>query len=92
MEKNSISYRKSISNSKNSAHPNEDQIKLGKLVETKFLELEEILKMKSTREDSQTILKEMEGLKPLVGFEWLGRIADVIAVFDASIKVFAFLM
>jgi hypothetical protein len=90
MEKNSISNRESVS--KNPAHPNEDQIKLGKLVETKFLELEEILKTKATKEDSQAILKEMENLKPSVGFEWLGRIADVIAVFDASIKVFAFLM
>ncbi len=89
MEKISFSDRKSVS--KNPAHPNEDQIKLGKLVGTKFLELEEILKTKATNEDSQAILKEMESLKPSVGFEWLGRIADVIAIFDASIKVFAFL-
>jgi len=28
----------------------------------------------------------------MAGFEWLGRIADVIAIFDASINVIPFLM
>ncbi|MCX6676943.1 MAG: hypothetical protein NTU95_03240 [Methanothrix sp.] len=90
MEKNSISDHESVS--KNPSHPNEDRIKLGKLVETKFLELEEILKTKATKEDGQAILKDMESLNSSAGFEWIGRIADVIAIFDASIKVFSFLM
>ncbi|MDD2836434.1 MAG: HEAT repeat domain-containing protein [Methanothrix sp.] len=94
MEKNSISDRKGVST--NPAQSNEDQIKLDKLVKTKFQELEEVLKTKATKEDILAILKEMENLKqslkPSTGFEWLGRIADVIAVFDASIKVLAFLI
>ena len=55
------------------------------------MELEEILKTKATKEDNQAILNKLESLKPSAGFEWLGRIADVIAIFDASIKVFQFL-
>lgn len=94
MERNYIPDRKGVST--NPAQPNDDQIKLGKIVETKFLELEEVLKTKATKQDIQAILKEMENLKqspkPSAGFEWLGRIADVIAVFDASIKVFQILM
>jgi hypothetical protein len=90
MEKNSVLDHKGVSN--NLAQTNEDKIKLGKLIETKFLELEEILKTKATKKDIQAILNEMESLKqslkPSAGFEWLGRIADVIAIFDASITVF----
>jgi len=89
MEKSSVLDQKSVS--KNPAHPNEDQIKLSKLIEAKFLELEEVLKPKATKEDIQAILNEMESLKPSEGFEWLGRIADVIAIFDTSIKAFQFL-
>jgi len=94
VEKSSVLDCRSVST--HSGPPNENQIELGKLIETKVLELEEVLKTKATKEDIQAILKEMENLKhslkPSAGFEWLGRIADVIAVFDASIKVFAFLM
>ena len=55
------------------------------------MELEEILKTKATKKDSQAILDKLESLKSSAGFEWLGRIADVIAVFDASIKLLQFL-
>ena len=89
IEKSSVLYPKSVS--KNPAYPNENQVELGKLIETKVLELEEILKTKATKEDNQAILNKLEGLKPSAGFEWLGRIANVIAIFDASIKVFQFL-
>ena len=71
--------------------PNESQIELGNLIGTKVLELEEILKTKATKKDSQAILDKLESLKSSAGFEWLGRIADVIAVFDASIKLLQFL-
>jgi HEAT repeat protein len=87
IEKNLSLDHKSVL--KNPTHLNENQIELGKLIETKVLELEEILKTKAAKEDNQAILNKLEGLKPLAGFEWLGRIADVIAVFDASIKFFA---
>lgn len=90
MEKRSALKAKSVS--KNSADPNKVQIALGNLIEAKVLELEEILKTKATKEDNQVILNKLEGLKPSAGFEWLGRIADVIAIFDASVKVFSFLM
>ncbi|MDD2754576.1 MAG: hypothetical protein PHS80_03505 [Methanothrix sp.] len=90
MEKNSALNSKSIS--KHPSPPNEVQIALGNLIEAKVFELEEILKTKATKEDNQVVLKKLDGLKPSAGFEWLGRIADVIAVFDASIKVLAFLM
>ncbi len=73
-------------------HPSESQIELGNLIEARVSELEEILKCKATKEDIQAILNKLESLKPSAGFEWLGRIADLIAVFDASIKVFSFLM
>jgi HEAT repeat protein len=76
----------------NAAHRSESQVGIAKLIESKVSELEEILKTKSNREDNQAILNELEDLKPSTEFEWLGRIADVIAVFDASIKVFALLM
>ena len=88
-EKNYALNLKSVS--KNPAHPNEDQIELGKLIETKVLELEEILKTKTTKEDNQALLNKLESLKPSAGFEWLGRIGDLIAIFDSSIKVFQFL-
>jgi len=65
MEKKAILDHESVS--KNPAHPNEDQIKLGNLVGTKFLELEEILKTKATKEDIQAILKKMENLKLSAG-------------------------
>jgi HEAT repeat protein len=90
MEKGSALNSKSIS--KYPAPPNENQIELGKLIETKVIELEEILLTKTTKEDNQAILNKLEGLKPSTGFEWLGRIADLISVFDASIKVFQILM
>jgi hypothetical protein len=77
---------------KPSAPSNESQTELGNLIEAKVLELEEILKTKATKEDNQVILNKLESLKPSVGFEWLSRIADVIAVFDASIGLFNFLM
>jgi len=54
--------------------------------------LEEILKTKASKEKNQAILNKLESLKPSAEFEWLGRIADVIAVFDASIKVFQILI
>ena len=58
----------------------------------KSLELEEILKTNATKDDVEAVLKELGAMKPSAGFEWLGRIADLIAVFDASIKVLPFLM
>ena len=89
MEKSYALNSKSVS--KNPAHPNEDQIELGKLIEIKVLVLEDILKTKTTQEDNQALLNKLESLKPSAGFEWLGRIADLIAIFDSSIKVFQFL-
>ncbi len=77
---------------KKSSPPNESQIALGNLIEAKVSELEEILKTKATKEDVQVILNKLEDLKPSAGFEWLGRIADLIAIFDASIKIFQFLL
>jgi hypothetical protein len=77
--------------SENPIPPNESQIELCNLIEAKVLELEEILKTKATKEDNQAVLNVLEGLKPSVVFEWLGRIADLISVFDVSIKVFQFL-
>jgi len=71
--------------------PDANQIKMGDLIDAKVLELEEILKTKATKEDNQAILNKLESLKPSVGWEWLGRLADLIAVFDASIKVLQFL-
>ncbi|MGV8176004.1 MAG: HEAT repeat domain-containing protein, partial [Methanothrix sp.] len=67
--------------------PNADQKELGNLIEAKVLELEEILKTKATKEEIQAILDKLESLKPSAGWEWLGRMADLIAVFDASIKL-----
>jgi hypothetical protein len=90
MENSYISNRKSIS--KHTSSANESQIELGNLIEAKVLELEEILRTKATKKDNQPILNKLDDLKPSAGFEWLGRIADVIAIFDASIKVFQFLM
>ena len=77
--------------SENPVFLNEDQIELAKLIATKVSELEEILKTKATQEDNQALLNKLESLKPSAGFEWLGRIADLIAIFDSSIKVFQFL-
>jgi hypothetical protein len=71
--------------------PDANQIKMGDLIDAKVLELEEILKKKATKEDNQAILNKLESLKPSVGWEWLGRMADLIAVFDASIKLLQFL-
>jgi len=89
MEKSSSLNFRSIS--EHPSPPVESQIELGYLIEAKVLELEEILKTKATKEDNQSILKKLDGLKLSVGFEWLGRIADLISIFDASIKVFQFL-
>lgn len=75
-----------------SSPPNESQIALGNLIEAKVSELEEILKTKAMKEDVSAILNKLEDLKPSAGFEWLGRIADLIAIFDASIKIFQFLL
>ncbi len=55
-------------------------------------ELEEILKTKETKDDVRAVLKELESMKPSEGFEWLGRFADLIAVFDVVVKVQPFLM
>ena len=77
--------------SKPSSSPSDGQIELGNLIGAKVLELEEILKTKATKEDNRAILNKLESLKPSAGFEWLGRIADLIAVFDASIKLLQFL-
>lgn len=86
MEKGSAIDERSVS--KHPANPSESQIALGNLIEAKVSELEEILKTRATKEDIHAILNKLESLKPSAGFEWIGRIADVIAVFDASIKVF----
>jgi HEAT repeat protein len=86
LEKSFALGPKSIST--DSTHPIENQIQLAKLIETKVFELEEILKTKATNGDNRAILNQLGSLKPSAGFEWLGRIADVIAIFDASIKVF----
>jgi HEAT repeat protein len=67
--------------------PNADQKELGNLIDAKVLELEEILKTKATKEEIQAILDKLESLKPSAGWEWLGRMADLVAVFDASIKL-----
>jgi len=77
---------------KKSSTPIESQIALGNLIEAKVSELEEILKTKATKEEVQAILNKLEDLKPSAGFEWLGRIADLIAIFDASIKIFQILL
>ncbi len=66
---------------------NADQKEFGNLIEAKVLELEEILKTKATKEDAKAILDKLDSLKPSEGWEWLGRMADLIAVFDASIKL-----
>jgi len=89
MEKSLALDSKSISGSTSS--PNEIQIELGNLINAKVLELEEILKTKMTKEDNQAILDMLESLKPPSGFEWLGRINDLIAIFTTSIKVFQYL-
>ena len=89
MEKGSPLNSRCISN--HPSPPNESQIELGELIGTKILELEEILKTKTTKEDSQTILNKLESLKPSEGFEWMGRIADLIGIFDAAIKFFELL-
>jgi hypothetical protein len=89
-EKNLSSDSKGVS--ENNTLPNEIQTALGNLIEAKVLELEEILKTKATKEDNQAILDKLQSLKPSVGFEWLSRIADVIAIFDASIGLFNLLM
>lgn len=91
MQKNFPADLSSISNSKQASAPKESQVELGNLIGAKVLELEEILKTKATKEDNQAILNKLESLKPSAGFEWLGRIADVISVFDASIKLLQFL-
>ncbi|MGV8127225.1 MAG: hypothetical protein ACP5PV_08470 [Methanothrix sp.] len=88
MEKSLASGRKSISGNPS---PNESQIELGNLIDSKVLELEEILKTKTTKEDSQAILDKIESLKPLAGFEWLGRTSDLIAIFDAAMRLFRYL-
>lgn len=77
--------------SEHQSTPDANQMKMGDLIDAKVLELEEILKTKATKEDNQAILNKLESLKPSVGWEWLGRMADLIAVFDASIKVLQFL-
>jgi hypothetical protein len=77
--------------SEHQSTPDANQIKMGDLIEAKVLELEEILKTKATKEDNQAILNKLESLKPSVGWEWLGRMADLIAVFDESIRVLQFL-
>jgi len=64
-----------------------DQRELGNLIEAKVQELEEILKTNAMKKDIQAILDKLESLKPSAGWEWLGRMADLIAVFDASIKL-----
>jgi hypothetical protein len=61
------------------------------IIEAKVLELEEILKTRTTKGDSQDILNKLNDLKSSAGPEWMGRIADLIAVFYASIKVLQFL-
>jgi len=71
--------------------PDANQIKMGDLIDANVLELEEILKTKATKEDNQAILNKLESLKPSVGWKWLGRMTDLIAVFDASIKLLHFL-
>ena len=90
MEKGSAVDQKSVS--KDTTNPSESQIALGNLIEAKVSELEEILKTKATKEEIHAVMNKLESLKPSAGFEWLGRIADLIAVFDASIKVFQFIM
>ena len=89
MEKSLALDSKSISGSTSS--PNESQIELGNLIDAKVLELEEILQTKTTKEDNQAILDKLESLKPSAGFEWLGRISDLIAIFDAAMRLFYYL-
>jgi hypothetical protein len=88
MEKSLALDRKSISGNPS---PNESQIELGNLIDAKVLELEEILKTKTTKEDNHAILDKLESLKPSVGFEWLGRTSDLIAIFDAAMRLFRYL-
>jgi hypothetical protein len=60
------------------------------LIDAKVSELEIILKQIPNRDDIKDILEKLERLKPSEKWEWIGRISDLIAIFDAAIKVVTF--
>ncbi len=65
--------------------------KLAQLVEAKAEELETILGEMPSREDVKEIMDKLESLKPRKNWEWLGRIADLVAIFDEVIKVVTYI-
>jgi hypothetical protein len=66
---------------------NEQNERISQHVDIKVRELETILKEMPCREDINEILDRLESVRPSKTWEWVGRISDLIAIFDAAIKV-----
>jgi HEAT repeat protein len=73
-----------------SLDPGPQNQELAQLIEEKVGELKTILNQMPSRAEFNEILIRLDNLKPSRTWEWLGRISDLIAIFDAVIAVFIF--